>query len=89
MQYKEEMLINGDTLDGCAGLEDVSSFEEWIDFDNRLKKKYGEGYAAIMLKQMLKICKEYGEEKVLLTCDKINELPEKQSLKMTVHWKIK
>lgn len=89
MQYKEEMLINGDTLDGCAGLEGVSSFEEWIDFDNRLKKKYGEGYATIMLKQMLKICKEYEEEKVLLTCDKTNELPEKQSLKMAVYWKMK
>ncbi|MGN1404658.1 MAG: GNAT family N-acetyltransferase [Erysipelotrichaceae bacterium] len=44
MQYREEMLNNGDFLDGCAGLEDVSSFEEWVDFDNRLKMKYGEGY---------------------------------------------
>lgn len=32
------MLANGDTLDGCAGLEDVSCFSEWIDFDNRLKR---------------------------------------------------
>ena len=34
-----------------------------------------------MLKQMLKICKEYGEEKVLLTCDKANEASRKTILK--------
>lgn len=44
MHYKQEMLANNDSLDGCAGLEDTDSFDEWIDFDNRLKKKYGEGY---------------------------------------------
>jgi predicted acetyltransferase len=37
MAYKEEMLQHGDSFDGCAGLEDVQSFEEWIDFENRLK----------------------------------------------------
>ena len=30
MSYKEEMLQNGDSFAGCAGLEDVSSFDEWI-----------------------------------------------------------
>ena len=44
MQYKEEMLRNKDDLDGCAGLETVNSFAEWIDFENRLRKRYGEGY---------------------------------------------
>ena len=44
MQYKDDMLENNDSLDGCAGLEDVDSFSEWIDFENRLKRKYGEGY---------------------------------------------
>lgn len=44
MSYKEEMLQNGDNLDGCAGLEDVSSFDEWIDFERRLRKRYGAGY---------------------------------------------
>ncbi len=123
MQYKEEMLANNDSLDGCAGLEEVSSFSEWIDFENRLKKKYGEhyvpsevflgvrtedetvvgiidyrhplspyllqyggnigysvlpserqkGYAGEMLKQMLSICREFGESRVLLTCDKTNQ----------------
>ena len=36
MAYKEEMLQHGDSFDGCAGLEDVQSFEEWIDFENRI-----------------------------------------------------
>ena len=44
MQYKEDMLANNDSVDGCAGLEEVNSFTEWIDFENRLKRKYGEGY---------------------------------------------
>ena len=44
MQYKEDMLANNDSFDGCAGLEEVNSFTEWIDFENRLKRKYGEGY---------------------------------------------
>ena len=44
MQYKEDMLANNDSFDGCAGLEEVNSFTEWIDFQNRLKRKYGEGY---------------------------------------------
>ena len=122
MQYKEAMLASGDSFDGCAGLDRVESFEEWIDFENRLKKTYGEGYvpsevflavraeddkvvgiidyrhplspfllqyggnigysimpgerrkgyATQMLRLLLPICKAYGEEKVLLTCDKTN-----------------
>ena len=38
--YKEEMEKSGDSFDGCAGLEDVHSFGEWIDFETRLKAKY-------------------------------------------------
>lgn len=122
MQYKNEMITNNDSLDGCAGLEDVESFAEWIDFEHRLKQKYGEGYvpsevflavrieddkvvgiidyrhhlssfllkyggsigysvlpkerrkgyAGEMLKLMLDICRQYGEKKVLLACDKTN-----------------
>ena len=44
MAYRAEMLASGDSLDGCAGLEDVRSYEEWTDFEGRLKRKYGEGY---------------------------------------------
>lgn len=42
MAYRREMLDNHDSLDGCAGLEDTESFAEWVDFENRLKKRYGE-----------------------------------------------
>ena len=38
------MRANGDSFDGCAGLETVETFDEWIDFENRLKKTYGDGY---------------------------------------------
>ncbi len=44
MQYKKEMTENNDSFDGCAGLEEVDTFLEWIDFEGRLKIKYGENY---------------------------------------------
>ncbi|MDE5779107.1 MAG: hypothetical protein K2I10_11460 [Lachnospiraceae bacterium] len=34
MAYTEEMLQNGDSLDGCVGLD------EWFGFEGRLKTKY-------------------------------------------------
>ncbi len=123
MQYKEDMISNNDSFHGCAGLEEVNSFSEWIDFESRLKRKYGEGYVPSevflgvrmedekvvgmidyrhplspfllqyggnigysvlpserrkgyggeMLKLMLSICREYGERRILLTCDKTND----------------
>lgn len=39
-----EMLDNGDSLDGCAALEDTNSYAEWADFEGRLRERYGEGY---------------------------------------------
>jgi len=44
MRYREIFLKENESFDGCAGLEEVNSFNEWIDFDNRLSKKYGESY---------------------------------------------
>ena len=131
MRFKEEMLANNDSLDGCAGLESVDSFSEWIDFEQRLKQKYGDeyvpsevflgvriddgklvgiidfrhplspflrqyggsigysvlpsergkGYASEMLELLLPLCGEYGEEKVLLTCDRDNDASRKTIVK--------
>lgn len=131
MSYKKEMEQNGDSFDGCAGLEDVLSFEEWIDFENRLKAKYKDGYvpseiflairqtdnhvvgmidfrhplsdflfnfggnigysvrpserqkgyASEMLRLILPICRDFGENRVLLTCDKNNEASRKTIIK--------
>ena len=44
MAYKEEMAWNHDRFDGCAGLEEVHSFGEWIDFETRLRAKYKDEY---------------------------------------------
>ena len=128
MQYKEAMLANHDSFDGCAGLEEAETFAQWMDFDNRFKAKvyvpsevclavrteddkvvgiidfrhpltpfllqYGgnigysilpcerrKGYASQMLALLLPICKEYGEEKVLLTCDQTNHASRRTILK--------
>lgn len=44
MEYRKRFLENNEKLSGCAELEDVSSYEEWIDFDNRRSKIYGKDY---------------------------------------------
>lgn len=44
MNYKKVFEDNNQSFDGCAGLEDVNSFEEWIDFENRLKSKFKDSY---------------------------------------------
>ena len=122
MNYKKAFIENNDSFDGCAGLEDVSSYDEWINFEERLSKKYGnqyvpsdvylairesdnklvgitdfrhslsdfllkyggnigdsvlpeerrKGYATGILRQMLQKCKNFGENRVLLACDKEN-----------------
>lgn len=44
MKYRKVFLDNNENLSGCAELEDVSSYEEWIDFDNRRSKIYAKDY---------------------------------------------
>lgn len=44
MAYKAEMLKNNDSFDGCAGLEDVDKYDEWLNFEERLSKKYEDAY---------------------------------------------
>ncbi len=44
MAYREILIKNGESADGCAALEETETYDEWLDFENRLKKKYGKGY---------------------------------------------
>lgn len=44
MNYKRDFLENKDSFDGCAGLEDCETYEEWANFEERLTQKYGDGY---------------------------------------------
>ncbi len=44
MNYRKAFFESGDSFDGCAKLEDCDSYEDWIDFDNRLSKLYGDSY---------------------------------------------
>ena len=44
MILREEMLQNNESFDGCAGLENVQSFDEWINFEARLRAMYKSGY---------------------------------------------
>ena len=42
MSYKKEMSQNGDSFDGCAGLEDAESYGQWLCFEQRLRAKYSD-----------------------------------------------
>lgn len=44
MEYRKVFLENNENLSGCAELEDVNSYEEWIDFERRRSKIYGKDY---------------------------------------------
>lgn len=42
MAYRAAFLGTG--FDGCAGLEDVETYAEWLQFEPRLRQKHGENY---------------------------------------------
>lgn len=44
MEFREELLRNNDSFDGCAGLEEIENYDEWLKFQERLGKKYGNEY---------------------------------------------
>ena len=58
---------NGNSLDSCAGLEDVSYFEEWIDFDKRFKNKYGRGFSQRNLADFRKFYILFPDKRILQT----------------------
>lgn len=45
LNYKNEFIANNDfAFDGCSDLNECETYEEWIDFENRFKKKYGDDF---------------------------------------------
>lgn len=51
LRYEEQVLRCRDKLfevnsgfEGCCGLDSTSSYADWLDTDNRLKKTYGKEY---------------------------------------------
>ena len=44
LKCREELLKVNSGFEGCAGLQRVSSFGEWIDFENRFRQEYKGNY---------------------------------------------
>ena len=44
MRYRKIFIERNESMDGCALLEKCNTYEEWLDFDSRFLKEYGEGY---------------------------------------------
>ncbi|RDY30989.1 GNAT family N-acetyltransferase [Lachnotalea glycerini] len=56
MDYKAEMLKNKDSFDGCAGLEEVDNYDEWLNFEERLSRKYGDAYVPSSVYLVVRLC---------------------------------
>lgn len=55
MEYRRLFLENNEELHGSAGLDEVSSYEEWLDFENRFLKKYGKNHVPSTLYLAIRI----------------------------------
>lgn len=58
MEFREEMLKNGEGFYGCSGLNSVSGYDK--------------GYARQMLLLVLRKAENFGYKKVLVCCNKAN-----------------
>ncbi|NEG70117.1 GNAT family N-acetyltransferase [Bifidobacterium choloepi] len=41
---RDYSVASGEYLDGTADLQDCASFDEWVDFEGRGRRAYGDGY---------------------------------------------
>ena len=46
MEYRMRFLENGDQLHGTARLEEVGTYDEWLEFEKRALERYGENYVS-------------------------------------------
>lgn len=58
MELRKILLCGHERFDGCAGLEDTEDYAFWLDFEDRLSKKYGEGYVRSSVYLAIRIADE-------------------------------
>ena len=46
MEYRMRFLENNDQLHGTARLEEVGTYDEWLEFEKRALERYGENYVS-------------------------------------------
>lgn len=46
MNCRKAFLERGERFDGCAGLEDIEDYRDWLDFEARLSRKYSADYVS-------------------------------------------
>ena len=44
MNLRKDFLEKGEEFHGCSGLEECENYEDWLDFEGRHSKKYGDDY---------------------------------------------